>query len=339
MFFRSPCHASINGMMIPKWPSYFQGVGQTTSQPWIWSCFIPHIVFPKRSQLTSPLDPLDEEMGFASSPTEAALQYPSQKQLRSVTSGGLQLPGLAWCLCQALILWIRLGFSAVMHDYARHCKREFWRLHSLAFFGGLIKWFPRWDFWWRVLMGLMGGTSNPPGDPTVTHCEVQLIPSPPVSQVSSDPAEDAYRLLLSTLGIAESSRHELDKTPARAAKAFREMTAGLRVEDPLWLGSWLRRYPLVIKHGNGEDPIFLDYFPWLSHILSLKTTILKHFPASHVWLYRRVRLNKYWLQLPHLELAGLCFFFGGGCVENLICCVFPLGMINTSDQCICWWKR
>jgi GTP cyclohydrolase I len=93
----------------------------------------------------------------------------------------------------------------------------------------------------------------------VTHCEVQLIPSPPVSQVSSDPAEDAYRLLLSTLGIAESSRHELDKTPARAAKAFREMTAGLRVEDPLWLGSWLRRYPLVplvIKHGNGEDSIF-----------------------------------------------------------------------------------
>jgi len=63
--------------------------------------------------------------------------------------------------------------------------------------------------------------------------QVQLIPSPPVSQVSSDPAEDAYRLLLSTLGIAESSRHELDKTPARAAKAFREMTAGLRVEDPL----------------------------------------------------------------------------------------------------------
>ena len=114
----------------------------------------------------------------------------------------------------------------------------------------------------RLLLASSDGEGHiePNGDPTVTHCEVQLIPSPPVSQVSSDPAEDAYRLfLLSTLGIAESSRHELDKTPARAAKAFREMTAGLRVEDPLWLGSWLRRYPLVplvIKHGNGEDSIF-----------------------------------------------------------------------------------
>ena len=63
--------------------------------------------------------------------------------------------------------------------------------------------------------------------------EVQLIPSPPVQVTGGDPAEEAYRLLLSTLGVEESSRHELDKTPARAAKAFREMLAGMRVEDPL----------------------------------------------------------------------------------------------------------
>ena len=63
--------------------------------------------------------------------------------------------------------------------------------------------------------------------------QVQLIPSPPVQVTGGDPAEEAYRLLLSTLGVEESSRHELDKTPARAAKAFREMLAGMRVEDPL----------------------------------------------------------------------------------------------------------
>jgi GTP cyclohydrolase I len=66
--------------------------------------------------------------------------------------------------------------------------------------------------------------------------EVKQTPTPPVSQVGSDAAEAAYRLLLSTLGIEESSRHELEKTPARAAKAFREMTIGLQVEYPLRLG-------------------------------------------------------------------------------------------------------
>ena len=66
--------------------------------------------------------------------------------------------------------------------------------------------------------------------------EVKQTPTPPVSQVGSDAAEDAYRLLLSTLGIEESSRHGLEKTPARAAKAFREMTIGLQVEYPLRLG-------------------------------------------------------------------------------------------------------
>mmetsp|Transcript_5050 Transcript_5050/g.14344 ORF Transcript_5050/g.14344 Transcript_5050/m.14344 type:complete len:479 (+) Transcript_5050:92-1528(+) len=46
-------------------------------------------------------------------------------------------------------------------------------------------------------------------------------------------AEAAYRMLLSTLGPDESSRAALERTPYRAAKAFREMTAGLNVENPL----------------------------------------------------------------------------------------------------------
>ena len=71
-------------------------------------------------------------------------------------------------------------------------------------------------------------------------CEVKQTPTPPISQVGSDAGEDAYRLLLSTLGIEESSRHELEKTPARAAKAFREMTIGLQVEYPLWLSRFVQ---------------------------------------------------------------------------------------------------
>jgi len=45
--------------------------------------------------------------------------------------------------------------------------------------------------------------------------------------------EAAYRMLLSTLGEAEASRPELIKTPARAAKAFREITVGLTFDNPL----------------------------------------------------------------------------------------------------------
>mmetsp|Transcript_78997 Transcript_78997/g.256100 ORF Transcript_78997/g.256100 Transcript_78997/m.256100 type:complete len:440 (-) Transcript_78997:54-1373(-) len=48
-----------------------------------------------------------------------------------------------------------------------------------------------------------------------------------------DVAEAAYKSLLSTLGPEYSSRPELVRTPYRAAKAWREMTAGLRIEDPL----------------------------------------------------------------------------------------------------------
>mmetsp|Transcript_68047 Transcript_68047/g.162419 ORF Transcript_68047/g.162419 Transcript_68047/m.162419 type:complete len:416 (-) Transcript_68047:101-1348(-) len=68
--------------------------------------------------------------------------------------------------------------------------------------------------------------------------EVQLVtPSRPLALPQSQPgasiAEEAFRQILSTLGPQESSRPELRKTPYRAAKAFREMTAGLQVQDPL----------------------------------------------------------------------------------------------------------
>jgi len=46
-------------------------------------------------------------------------------------------------------------------------------------------------------------------------------------------AEEAFQQLLSTLGPEESSRPELVKTPYRAAKAFKEMTRGIHVKDPL----------------------------------------------------------------------------------------------------------
>jgi len=58
------------------------------------------------------------------------------------------------------------------------------------------------------------------------------FPPPPAPPTVEAVAEAAFRQLLSTLGPEESSRAELDRTPYRAAKAFREMTAGLRVKDP-----------------------------------------------------------------------------------------------------------
>mmetsp|Transcript_114985 Transcript_114985/g.256778 ORF Transcript_114985/g.256778 Transcript_114985/m.256778 type:complete len:418 (+) Transcript_114985:69-1322(+) len=45
--------------------------------------------------------------------------------------------------------------------------------------------------------------------------------------------EAAFRQLLSTLGNAEASRPELLRTPYRAAKAWRELTSGCHVRDPL----------------------------------------------------------------------------------------------------------
>lgn len=52
----------------------------------------------------------------------------------------------------------------------------------------------------------------------------------------SDPlvvAEAAYRRLLEALGEKEASRPEVRKTPARAAKAWLELTSGCHVADPL----------------------------------------------------------------------------------------------------------
>lgn len=66
------------------------------------------------------------------------------------------------------------------------------------------------------------------------------VPPPPAPHAASrhravandELQEEAFRLLLSTLGPEESARPELLRTPYRAAKAWREMTAGMRVDDP-----------------------------------------------------------------------------------------------------------
>ena len=145
--------------------------------------------------------------------------------------------------------------------------------------------------------GAHDGTWNPDLARQRLGCEVQLIPSPPVSQVSSDPAEDAFRLLLSTLGLAESSRPELDKTPARAAKAFREMPAGLRVQDPLWLG--LRTY----------NAFLFKKFVCCLH-LSHEDLIRPHVCLGIFWRdmsdSRRIRLNTCW---DLFSLSCLSFLF------------------------------
>eukprot|EP00927_Polykrikos_kofoidii_P042214 TRINITY_DN3607_c0_g1_i2.p1 TRINITY_DN3607_c0_g1~~TRINITY_DN3607_c0_g1_i2.p1 ORF type:complete len:252 (+),score=32.36 TRINITY_DN3607_c0_g1_i2:32-757(+) len=47
-----------------------------------------------------------------------------------------------------------------------------------------------------------------------------------------DPVEAAFRVILDSLGPAEAKRPELLKTPARAAKAWRELNASCFVGDP-----------------------------------------------------------------------------------------------------------
>ncbi|CAL1146384.1 unnamed protein product [Cladocopium goreaui] len=116
----------------------------------------------------------------------------------------------------------------------------------------------------------------------VAEDEVKQTPTPPVSQVGSDAAEDAYRLLLSTLGIEESSRHELEKTPARAAKAFREMTIGLQVEYPLSVAG-----DAVFDVDGAHDLVAVREIPFHSlcehHLLPFAGTAhIAYFPNGRV---------------------------------------------------------
>eukprot|EP00928_Gymnodinium_smaydae_P074523 TRINITY_DN57566_c0_g1_i1.p1 TRINITY_DN57566_c0_g1~~TRINITY_DN57566_c0_g1_i1.p1 ORF type:complete len:502 (-),score=86.48 TRINITY_DN57566_c0_g1_i1:33-1487(-) len=79
-------------------------------------------------------------------------------------------------------------------------------------------------------MGL--GDASPSGWPAENFDNLAIAPSPKQSPL--EVAEAAYRLLLSSLGPMEASRPVLAKTPARAAKAFHELTRGLTAfENPL----------------------------------------------------------------------------------------------------------
>eukprot|EP00435_Cladocopium_sp_Y103_P061581 s1270_g23.t1 len=136
----------------------------------------------------------------------------------------------------------------------------------------------------------------------VAEDEVQKTPTPPISQVGSDAAEDAYRLLLSTLGIEESSRHELEKTPARAAKAFREMTIGLQLEYPLSVAG-----DAVFDVDGAHDLVAVREIPFHSlcehHLLPFAGTAhIAYFPNGRVLgLSKFARLLEVFARRPQLQ--------------------------------------
>lgn len=70
-----------------------------------------------------------------------------------------------------------------------------------------------------------------------THAVSRSPPAPAVYSGTSPPgskaAEAAYKQILNSLGPSEATRPELQRTPYRAAKAFRELTSGYHVEDPI----------------------------------------------------------------------------------------------------------
>ena len=71
-------------------------------------------------------------------------------------------------------------------------------------------------------------------------------------------AEAAYRCLIEALGKQEASRPELVKTPARAAKAWLELTSGIQVL--LWAIAF-RELPWPILFGAGENFRTTDEIP------------------------------------------------------------------------------
>ena len=217
--------------MIPKRPSYFQdlsgGQGQTTSQLPV-DHVLPHGLSPREVPWLHPW------MGCAS-PTEAALQYPLQKQLRSFMSGGLQLPGLAWCPCQALILWIRrLGTG------------DFWRLQFLAFFLlALIKW-----FWGETtfVASSEGATWNPTwpwgtADPQSTGLPSQQWPS---RRCFSSPAIYAGRCGILTAWAGQDPGQGCESLPGddgRAAGRRSLVARAVGFEDTPGHQTWQWRMP------------------------------------------------------------------------------------------------
>lgn len=72
--------------------------------------------------------------------------------------------------------------------------------------------------------------------PTAPMSQAMMGVDKPDASIAKEPravAEEAFRSLLSTLGEREAGRPELVKTPARAAKAWLELTSGIAEEEPL----------------------------------------------------------------------------------------------------------
>lgn len=140
----------------------------------------------------------------------------------------------------------------------------------------------------------------------VSHaCREKRIPRPCVMPVSAEPAmpavepaepaeaepdlgdpedvgEEAFRRLLSTLGPLESGRPQLLKTPKRAAKAFREMTLGLRVADPLSVAR-----EAIFEVDGAQDLVAVRGIPFFSmcehHLLPFYGTAnIAYFPNGRV---------------------------------------------------------
>mmetsp|Transcript_150224 Transcript_150224/g.273505 ORF Transcript_150224/g.273505 Transcript_150224/m.273505 type:complete len:519 (-) Transcript_150224:39-1595(-) len=75
-----------------------------------------------------------------------------------------------------------------------------------------------------------------PPVPTAAMPQAMMSVSKSDASMAKDPravAEAAFRSLIETLGDREAGRPELVKTPARAAKAWLELTSGIAEEDPL----------------------------------------------------------------------------------------------------------
>ena len=106
-------------------------------------------------------------------------------------------------------------------------------------------------------------------------------PRPCMSPVSSDgeQGEQGFKLLLSTL--PEAVRKELEKTPARAYKAFREMTSGLFMDPKEVVGD------AIFEVKGAHDLVVVHNIPFHSmcehHLLPFSgTASIAYFPNERV---------------------------------------------------------
>lgn len=104
-------------------------------------------------------------------------------------------------------------------------------------------------------------------------------PRPCMNPVSGDEGEQGFKLLLSTL--PEAMRKDLAKTPARAAKAFREMTSGLFMDPREVVGDAIFEVP------GAHDLVVVQGIPFHSmcehHLLPFSgTASIAYFPSGRV---------------------------------------------------------